>query len=1307
MYARTFSYFLSSRVCARILISSVAQAILVLTKHFNRSPQSISYKANVNRQKTKKWQEAKPADYGGDDWGDEDDEYDLPPPPVSKPTGLRQQGQGLPNSPPPVDNGKKAYGGLPALPSASAQRERSNSFDADEERNFSNATARQPSPPIAAAPPSGPARSFSQITGAQTSRGPSGPPPLSISTQQPPSATGLRKPINKIISPIAESPQYELRKPERKNTGEAPSLASSSVYSPTPTSDTRTPSDYQARRDYSPSAAPPPLDTRGSPAPQGPDAAGTTFPARKSSLSQVSRPDVSTIMQRPREASNPRPWADRRTPSPGPAAQSPTSPSKALPFIRPADIYRRAEEERQSMESGRPSMDSILGTRNTDSAESTGKPYLRERSSSDSLGTGSRRRANSGAEDGLDAGRRLMPMLEPVRERKSEYGFDGFNVSEQGPRGQTKEPHTSQVPEVSDATKLDVEEARRQSVSPKLPDLNRLSGFGMDMFSRSKPQETEASVFKGNESTWQTSTAAPATSGLEDEPTLHNQPSVGFRSVVHQAFDRTDDSSVPPTPASRSGSGVRRTDSESTGTTGISPIMSRVTSSAAPNNGNQDFSTPSIPEAVNEHSSPEPAIHQPQPVISGFKPGHRRDISTPSPGNSPARTPDVARSDAPIHGQEVVITDPSPTSTVDDEPLHPQRPTAEREATFRPSLPGGWTSYATTERASTPTQADQQIIDGIAQTPVGDVPTSGNNTRGDYDMNPTTTKHSLPQSALEATLVGATVGAGARGKHDNASLSGTPRSESPEFGLGNDNLPTPDPAMAPGGNVYSTTTLDPRLLPALEKAPQETQLRPDVVNRPVSAETSDAPPLPTKDTPRLDSARENSGYFPSPNVNILDQVAAEGYAHSISQPHILPRISTDDSHDDVNEKLEKDIVRSLSPRPSDADRLSNQFDDGASYGQSRESSYLPREYDNYWASSNEDHEPIPPVAPISIRSASTPGEAPIAELEQKESDAHSIQPLSPRKVDQTSFEPDRAALQHRYSWEGSKESVPLGPSGDISENVSATAEQVAAAKPSAGVESQPTSDHTGRDAALLAGARNSLEPKSRRLSLAEEKDPLLSSYPISPTPPEEQHPARYSQTHVPLPTDQHSPINSPLSHSGPILSFSQIVAIKSVPQRIQTFDETRHRFAAIDSGLNDWITALKAQEPEHADVTGSWGGSRVNMPSASARTKFGKVTGTGAQPTQQPYYQQYLNATSPNTPSAPISRPGPSMGPNSSQQGFSPVGGKITSHQVQAKGKEFLHTAGVFGGKAGKAGKGLLAKGKSRLRAAGGGDKVE
>jgi hypothetical protein len=33
----------------------------------------LSYQAIVNRQKTKKWADAKPANYEGDDWGDDKD----------------------------------------------------------------------------------------------------------------------------------------------------------------------------------------------------------------------------------------------------------------------------------------------------------------------------------------------------------------------------------------------------------------------------------------------------------------------------------------------------------------------------------------------------------------------------------------------------------------------------------------------------------------------------------------------------------------------------------------------------------------------------------------------------------------------------------------------------------------------------------------------------------------------------------------------------------------------------------------------------------------------------------------------------------------------------------------------------------------------------------------------------------------------------------------------------------------------------------------------------------------------------------
>jgi hypothetical protein len=253
-----------------------------------------------------------------------------------------------------------------------------------------------------------------------------------------------------------------------------------------------------------------------------------------------------------------------------------------------------------------------------------------------------------------------------------------------------------------------------------------------------------------------------------------------------------------------------------------------------------------------------------------------------------------------------------------------------------------------------------------------------------------------------------------------------------------------------------------------------------------------------------------------------------------------------------------------------------------------------------------------------------------------------------------------------------------------------------------------------------ASTEEPVEAKSRRLSLEREKD--LASLAeekelASPLPPDDMHPAVSRSSGQAAPE---SPSYNPLSQSatrqslpaGPdsrILSFKEIASVKDRNERIQKFAETRERFATMDTGLTEWLAALQAEHPEYAEINETWGGgagSRLSTHGlASVRSRFAKVAGgSGGSSLQAPYYTHYLNATSPTTPVAPT-QAGPSM--SAGTQGFSPAGTKLTSHQVQAKGKEFLHSAGIFGGKAGKAGKGLLAKGKSKLRSAGGGDKVD
>lgn len=1363
-----------------------------------QSASSISYQTNMNRQKTKKWTQAPAVNYDGDDWGD-DDEYGAPPPP-SKPTGFRQQGQGMQSSAKPespaYDSSKK-YGELPPLPGANDPRGRSNSFDADDEkRNFSSSTMRQPSPSMTTPTSSAPATRFSQITGVPSSRNPSGPPALQIQTQQPQPQTGLRK-ASQMVSPVSGSPYPDVLQSGRVNTAE------SSVVSPASVAPSSA-SDFQARQDFSPSAVPQPLTTRASPAPQPvTDSPSTRFPARKSSLSQVAGPPLSDITRPSPADSTSRPWVSGpRSASPGASARSPNTPTgKALPFIRPAEIYKRAEEERrQSIESGsRPSIDSATGARASDRSDSPIVINLKEKSSSDSLGASGRRRTSFEGDDGSESGRRLMPMLEPVRERKSEYGFEGINVNEQAPRaGSTGFTHPEESRASAIAHEVDEEEAQKISISPKLPDLNRISGFGVDLFSQPKD---EASELPGAKQIETTPTASTATlSPVDEDLKLHSQPSFGFRSIVNQAFDRSNDTSVPPTPVSNTGSGPKRTDSESTGTTGISPIMSRVPSAAAHASRNHDVSNSSILEVVNEPDSPELVTEreaedtQRGREVPGFKPGYRRDISTPRSDNSPARTPDLAKTKIITSGQHAIISEASPEDTsLESEPLQPPRPIAEREGSFRPSLPGGWTSYATTAQSETGTQAPSLR----AQTPVRDVsPIKSAGGGSDLDITPTTTKHSLPQSALGAAVAGAIIAGTtgtALGPHSQDNPISISRSPSRKPVSGSSNPPTPDPSMAPGGNLYSTSNLDPRLLPKLEQAPPETQLRADAVHRDISTQSSAAPTPPPKDSPENNVSDDDSEYFTKATVPLKSRtpVGAEASEALLppSRPQMLPALSTDiHPNDEENDKLRKEIVKSLSSRPSEAtalndSMLSDEYDESSYPKQGHESTYLPREYDNYWASTSDDQEgadSFPPPVPEHIARAEATEPAMSTSQDRDEVDSPVIAPLSPRRpeqLEQPSLEAPQPPIQSRFSWEGSGENVnvaipndqvsevsavstpvyapqateeaTVAPTVALSDAQSTAREQASPIEPPVQTQATPTNRDSeefnkkyllaasgaaavGAAAAATTYAYTPQDSSERRLSLAEEKDPRVSSHPVSPTSPEDEHPSRQAQPYFTPSPNQNSPVPAPSTvspvaspviqqpstfHTMPPLGFKEIVGIGSTQQRIHTFDLTRERFATMDSGLNDWMAHLQALHPEHAGTGPSFGGSRISVPNGTARSKFGKLTGGGdkggggsggvAPPLQQPYFQHYLNASSPTTPSTPVPRPGSGTASSmafGSQQGFSSNSGKITTHQVQAKGKELLHSAGIFGGKAGKAGKGLLAKGKNKFR---GGDKVD
>ncbi|KAM0280161.1 hypothetical protein ACHAQH_004233 [Verticillium albo-atrum] len=233
------------------------------------------------------------------------------------------------------------------------------------------------------------------------------------------------------------------------------------------------------------------------------------------------------------------------------------------------------------------------------------------------------------------------------------------------------------------------------------------------------------------------------------------------------------------------------------------------------------------------------------------------------------------------------------------------------------------------------------------------------------------------------------------------------------------------------------------------------------------------------------------------------------------------------------------------------------------------------------------------------------------------------------------------------------------------------------------------------------------EPKRlvepRRLSLAEEKRPLQvsSSDQTSPLPSPGGHPALAEPPSSANPeaeglvTQQQlsSQPALPVQPAQKLLSFREILDLPSAADRIAKYNETRAQFAAMDSGLNNWMVGLQSQHPEHGPAASSYQTSVTAGPPGSASAQRSPTNAPLAS--QQPYYQQYLNASSPAvTPGAPGR---PSTGNMAGGGLHSPSSDfKHSSGQVGAKGKELLLGAA-------KAGKGLLSKGKNKLR---GGDKV-
>lgn len=1449
--------------------------------------QPPSFKTNVNRAKTKRWVEAKSYSYDGDDWG-EADEYDeyggyADPGPAQKATalqtGFRQPGQTASSTggiqgrqdihQSPSSYGEQQYiapGGrvsqlhddqsaMGRQPYRQSGDGRASSFNqGQDQRTYSMGSSYYGV--HAAGPPShAPSQqNYGQQQGPPQMRGPG---PGQIVYHQP-NQERSRQSLDGQSRAMGTGPpaanyrgvSYSDRQRLSREGSRSQSMTSS-------TSST----DFHSRRDFSPSAMPPPLHTQ-----------PRDHPPRKSSLSQDEAPRISGGPFLSSTSANPYPpeSSEALVSSPVESSSNTESASKPLPFVRPADIYKRLaeerEKERQSQESSRPSMDALLGSKagsaRDESPSSTGL-----RPGSNNMRAVPVRKPSFESGDDSEGGRRQKTSLDPVPERRSEYGMDGFTADLAPLKNEAVVQSDSQLPETVKTTSSSNEK-------PRLPPVPRMSGFGEsflgpmgDTYINKPDAEVETPKATGN-----SQDVAHLSPQTTHDISLQHQPSLGFRSVVNKAFE----DQIPPTPSSTAGSAVARSNSESTN--GISPIISRapsaVTSDArARDTETRDHGISIIPEEPKtnaprrpdsgdtvvtlkatarkasppQNSLPESSGSISTPVISS----HRWSVNAPSPDNSPARTPALETNLQPPQPQEAELAMTTPTSMThssssasnmlpavpaersdrssqaavmpvtggQDAPhaLHtsapavadsvdesrskahagsstpPQamapsvsraespskgrvrdladkfdsqnvsrkgsesslkgsvhsatmgkpdeynssRPPTDRMESFRPHLPGGWESFASSAPAPVPAQpsvtATRRSLLGT-QTPDVDSENSksplnqtisrlGPSRLGNGESKSNSSKD-VPSEGTERTAA----------KHERV-----PSSASERYSLSDPFSAVAAAGTALAGALIAAVGIDQTESESHGDPAHETRNMRDtsagrgraasIQNRDIHPETMQ-PQMPTEDdsassaapTPlAVDSGdqvdeNDNPNYFP-PIVPLKQkprEIQTSDESLPYTRPPILPTLSTETSPNDYeSDRLRKQLVRELSPHTERFPEDQTGERDPSQVNDTRSSDKMNRHesiYDSYWnePSSGEDtdrglshQDPVASTAPdISKDMVASEAQLPPSVEVQ-----HSITPAGPEPVPEAnrseSLQVRPAQLTHRFSWEPVPEEIN-GPSHDTS---TLDTTPIPESKPA-----QHMDFHSG-----FLQPSEAYQPSDGNPQLAKQlpDEPIHSDVSAAqPTPhaPQQQidDSAHLSRSAPAEPAMQDIPL-PPLPNEQPrIPAFREILVLKTPAERIHAYKETREQFANMNTGLDHWILATLNDLPEHGELTkngATFGNISGHRPSPS-RGNFPGLRVVSGQSQPQPYYQQYLNASTQAVSSSP-STPGSANATRSPTYSPANQGGRNSGHQMQAKGKDLLHTAGVFGGKANVAAKGLFSKGKSKFRGSGGADKVD
>ncbi|KAG8406403.1 hypothetical protein J3458_021236 [Metarhizium acridum] len=422
-----------------------------------------------------------------------------------------------------------------------------------------------------------------------------------------------------------------------------------------------------------------------------------------------------------------------------------------------------------------------------------------------------------------------------------------------------------------------------------------------------------------------------------------------------------------------------------------------------------------------------------------------------------------------------------------------------------------------------------------------------------------------------------------------------------------------------------------------------------------------------------------------------------------------------------NDILSDEILKSLNPASGSTqefNRVSSHGSQSSSIQAGRDSSYTLRDYRSYWAATEDKAKSLE-------TSASFPAIPELPDTQNEPSSQSNISPVD--KAPESLVSPQSPELRRRFSWEAEDTSpAPTQQSPTNSQLSMAQTRGIVVEQPAvdvkpevvdnkqlkhrpfdaAGVSPQVSSGSSGhipRGQQAAIDESCPLSPVSDNaaagahanegFSLAENKafEKPASSLVSAVTVADDQ-PVLTIQT---SPSATPPPVSPVSQQTQPqTMSFREIMNLNSSSERIAKYNETRNIFSSTDSGLARWLIYLKAQHPGISS-SGPLFGAQGPRQTPQVASVASPVAGTQPNTAQQPYYQQYLNASSPTASGSP---------PNRARLGGLPIPSQVSgstfghsSTQIGTKSKEFMHSAG-------KMGKGLLSKGRSKLR--GTGDKV-